>query len=298
MISTNNIRGKLRENQILAPYTSWKIGGPAQYFFEPADLEDLQEFLRQCSTLEEVPITVLGAGTNVLIRDNGIRGVVIYLRNHLNSLQQLDDFTLRVAVGVTSARLMQHCIHQGFADAAFLAGIPGTVGGLLAMNAGTADGNIWDHVLQVETIKRDGMITYRDAKEFQATYRHVTGLAHDEWFIAAKLLFAKQDGAIAQQTAQAILRKRSASQPLTKPSCGSVFCNPPGQYAARLIEAAGLKGTRIGAAVVSAKHANFILNEGNATARDVELLIQHIVKVVKQSQHIELTPEVRILGEI
>lgn len=288
------LRGNLRQNHLLAEYTSWKIGGVAEYFYEPADLEDLRLLLQRW---HEGPITVLGAATNVLIRDNGIEGLVIYLRNCLNELNELDDFTLRVEAGVGLARLLQKCMSLGMCDAAFMAGVPGTVGGALAMNAGAYGDYIWKHVIAVETINRRGEIKLRPAEEFTANYRLVVGLGTEEWFVAAQLFFARGDMQEMQHQISEHLQKRKSSQPLDLPSCGSVFRNPPGDYAARLIEAAGLKGRQIGGAKVSEKHANFIVNCGKALAADVEALMQEIIFTVKQTYKVDLIPEVHILGE-
>jgi UDP-N-acetylmuramate dehydrogenase len=288
------LRGSLRQNHLLAEYTSWKIGGAAEYFYEPADLEDLKVLLQ---SWQEEPITILGAATNVLIRDKGIKGLVVYLRNCLNELTELDNFTLRVEAGVGLARLLQKCTSLGMCDAAFMAGIPGTVGGALAMNAGAYGDCIWTHVVAVETINRFGEIKLRSAKKFTANYRQVIGLAKEEWFVAAQLFFARGDMQEMQSQVSEGLQKRKSSQPLDLPSCGSVFRNPPGDHAARLIEAAGLKGRQIGGAKVSEKHANFIVSCGKALASDVEVLMREIMLTVKRVHKIDLIPEVHVLGE-
>ena len=288
------LRGNLRQNHLLAEYTSWKIGGAAEYFYEPADLEDLNLLLQ---SWKQQPITILGAATNVLIRDRGIKGLVIYLRNCLNGLNELDAFTLRVEAGVGLARLLQKCLSLGMCDAVFMAGIPGTVGGALAMNAGANGDCIWNHVTCVETIDRFGEIKLRQAKEFIANYRQVIGLATEEWFVAAQLIFTRDNVQEMQVQVSECLQKRRNSQPLDLPSCGSVFRNPQGDYAARLIEVSGLKGKQIGGAKVSEKHANFIVNCGRASAVDVEALIQEIMLTVKLEHGVDLVHEVHILGE-
>ncbi|MEI8054887.1 MAG: UDP-N-acetylmuramate dehydrogenase [bacterium] len=288
------LRGKLQQNHLLAEYTSWKIGGAAEYFYEPADLEDLSILLQ---SWKQRPITVLGAATNVLIRDRGIKGLIVYLRNCLNELNQINDFTLRVKAGVSLARLLQKCLDLGMCDAAFMAGIPGTAGGALAMNAGANGDCIWNHVACVETINRSGEIKLRQAKEFVADYRQVTGLTTEEWFVAAQLTFTHGNIQKMQLQIGEYLQKRRNSQPLDLPSCGSVFRNPQGDYAARLIEASGLKGRQIGGAKISEKHANFIVNCGGALAVDVEALMREIMLTVKSEHGIDLVPEVHILGE-
>jgi UDP-N-acetylmuramate dehydrogenase len=257
-------------------------------------LEDLVQLKLEW---KEKPITVLGAATNVLIRDGGVKGLVVYLRNSLNKLDELEDCSLRVEAGVGLAHLVQKCTDFGMIAAAFLAGIPGTIGGALRMNAGAYGDCIWNHITAVETINRFGEIKLRQAKEFVAAYRHVEGLLLDEWFVAARLTFARGEVEAARQQVRTYLHKRQQSQPLGLPNCGSVFRNPEGDYAARLIEASGLKGRQIGGARVSTKHANFIVNCGNATALDVETLMQEIIDVVVKSSGIRLIPEVHILGE-
>lgn len=281
-------------NHPLADYTSWKIGGQAEYLYLPKNLEDLSQLLH---SWQEEPITFLGAATNVLIRDGGIKGLVIYLRNSLNELQELDNHTLRAEAGVRLTHLVQKCADLGLLDAAFMAGIPGTVGGALKMNAGAYGDYIWNYVQAVETIDRQGLVKLRAAKEFQADYRQVSGLAANEWLVAAKFNFTSDSVAKAKELVTTYIKKREQSQPLNLPSCGSVFRNPPGNHAARLIEASGMKGRKIGGAKVSEKHANFIVNCGNATAACVESLIQEVMAAVKKTSGVDLILEVHIIGE-
>ena len=286
------IRGELKQNHNLAPYTSWRIGGPAKYFFQPADVEDLATFLHQLPAAE--PIVWLGGGSNVLIPDEGIAATVINVHNRLNKLIQLDDFTIRAEAGVGCARLVQHCVKLGMSDSAFLVGIPGTIGGALAMNAGAHGDAIWNYVLAVETINRAGRVSFRSANEFRAEYRKINGLGQDEWFLAGHFLFTKADKSEARKIMRELLAKRKKSQPLNVFTCGSVFKNPPNDYAARLIETCGFKGKGIGGAKVSEKHANFIMNTGNATAKDIKALMQLIVEHVDQKFAIKLESEVRM----
>lgn len=292
------MRGKLLQNHSLAKYTSWKIGGAADYFYQPADLQDLQLFLQKNPTL---PLTILGAGTNVLISDDGLRGTVIYLRNCLNQIDILEsNLTIRVEAGVSLSLLLKHCLDLGAIDAVFMSGIPGTVGGALAMNAGANGGSIWQYVKAVEVIDQYGQIVIKDVKEFNASYRHVAGLKTNEWFVAANLNFntTKDQDKIEQTRQKSLeyLQKRKNTQPLDLPNCGSVFRNPPNDYAARLIEASGFKGKQVGGAQVSIKHANFIVNQGGATAFDILQLMQGIMLKIKYDHNIELIPEVRIIN--
>ena len=290
----DKLRENLQKNHPLANYTSWKIGGIAEYFYQPTDLKDLAFFLKNNKA---IPILFLGAGTNVLIRDGGIKNIVVYLRGGLSELERLDQFNLRAEAGITCSRLLQQAMHFGMTDASFLAGIPGTVGGALAMNSGASGDSIWSHVVAVETINRAGEIKLRQAKEFKFGYREVSGLNADEWFVAGHFNFACGDPHEAEQRVREILQKRKSSQPLDLPSCGSVFRNPPDDYAARLIEACGLKGLKVGGAMISEKHANFIVNIDNAKAADVETLIEKIITDVQKMHGIKLITEVRIIGE-
>ena len=287
------IRGLLQKNHILAPYTSWQVGGSADYFYQPKDIEDLAVFLQgwQDETL------LLGAGSNVLIRDGGVRGGVLYLKGTLNNFEQVANSIVRVGAGLSLGNLVQATLDLGMTGQAFLAGIPATVGGALAMNAGAHGDSIWNHVVLVETINRQGEIAIRTPNEFEVSYRHVVGLRPYEWFVAAQLQFPFGDRQETQQKIQELMLKRRLAQPLDEPNCGSVFRNPLNDYAARLIEASHLKGHQIGAAQVSEKHANFIVNKGGAKASDIEALISLIMDKVYDKHQVELIPEVRILGE-
>lgn len=288
------LRGELRENEPLARYTSWRVGGQSRRFYKPADIEDLCVFLRSLPENEEV--IWLGLGSNVLIRDGGISGTVILTLNCINNITMLDQNTVRAEAGIPCAKLAKFCAKNGLADSSFFAGIPGTVGGALFMNAGAFGGMTWDHVVAVETIDRHGNLHLRPPSDYQIFYREIEG-PMGEWFIAGHFAFDQGDPVILQQQIKDLLHKRSAAQPIGVLSCGSVFKNPPGDFAARLIDRSGLKGTKIGGAVVSEKHANFILNGGNATAKDIEDLINLVAKKVESLQNVCLIPEVHIIGE-
>lgn len=288
------LKGELIENHLLARYTSWRIGGPADHFYRPADLTDLQLFLKQLP--EKEPLTWLGLGSNVLVRDKGVRGTVVLTLNRLSEMALLDDNTIRVEAGVTCAKLSKFCVQQGFEEGAFFAGIPGTVGGALAMNAGAFGGETWRHIKNVEVLNRVGEIQLKTKADFNVQYRQVDGLNGD-YFIAGVFQFKKGDGEKAKSSIKTLLKKRGDAQPIGEYSCGSVFRNPKNDYAARLIEAAGLKGWREGNAKVSEKHANFILNLGKATSADVEKLMQTIQQTVYDKFNIKLIPEVHIIGE-
>lgn len=290
------LRGQIKYNHDLAKYTSWRIGGPARVFYQPTDLEDLKNYLITLSHKEKnAKIVLLGGATNVLINSAGIDATVIYLRNCLTKLTILDNNLIRVEAGFITSNFAKYSTDLGMIDSAFLAGIPGTIGGAVAMNAGAHGNNIWNHIVAVETINRAGEIKIRKANEFKAGYREVLGFdKNNEWFVAVHLTFNRDDVTKAKNRVTELLAKRKASQPLDKFTCGSVFRNPPNNFAAKLIEECGLKGFKIGAAAVSQKHANFIVNEGNATSDDVQKLMQKIITEVAKKTGINLIPEVHV----
>lgn len=288
------LRGTLEKNVSLARYTSWKVGGLADVLYRPADIIDLRNFLMTLD--EEVQITWLGRGTNVLVRDGGIRGVVILLQTGIDQIEFLEGTKVRAEVGVSCAKLARFCSEKNLVGAEFLAGIPGTVGGALAMNSGAYGSETWDFVEHVKTINRFGQIQKRSSKDLKVGYRSVKGL-ENEWFISAEFSFVEGDGAIARGKIRELLNKRNASQPVGNQSCGSVFRNPENDFAARIIDTCHLKGTSIGGAQVSTKHANFIINAGDATAQDIEELIIKVRRTVEKECGVSLEPEVRIIGE-
>jgi UDP-N-acetylmuramate dehydrogenase len=238
----------------------------------------------------------LGLGSNLLVRDGGFPGTVIFTLGALTELEWLDATTLRAGAGVTCARVARESAQQGLTGLEFLGGIPGTLGGALAMNAGAFGGETWNRVAAVETVDRAGGLHTRQPGEYRVSYRTVEGVA-DEWFVAARLTLEHGDAGAAQQRIRQLLAQRSETQPVQQNSCGSVFRNPPGDHAARLIEAAGLKGKTLGGAQVSEKHANFIINTGEATAADIETLLNQVQGCVEQTHGVRLDPEVRIVGE-
>ncbi|WP_415880855.1 UDP-N-acetylmuramate dehydrogenase [Methylomonas sp. TEB] len=287
-------RGTLLNNEPLAKYTSWRVGGPAQHLYIPENKADLIEFIASLPAGE--PLYWMGLGSNLLVRDGGIRGTVINTRGRLKEMYLADSERVYVEAGVPCAHVARFCADLGLTGAEFLAGIPGTMGGALKMNAGAFGGETWSIVERVEMINPRGEVILRDHHEFEVAYRSVKGLA-DEWFLSTQLKLSKGNSEASQQHIKALLEKRNASQPTNKPTCGSVFKNPPGDYAARLIEACGLKGFAIGGAVVSEKHANFIENRGNASSEDIEALIEHIQTQVQTQFGISLQTEVCRVGE-
>jgi len=287
------LRGDLKFNEPMSAHTSWRAGGPADRCYRPADLQDLQQFLMTLPADE--PLYWVGLGSNLLVRDGGIRGTVILPFGGLDTLQLMEADKLRAGAGVACAKVARFAVRAGLVGAEFLAGIPGTMGGALAMNAGAFGGETWPLVSSVQTLDRSGELHVRTPASYQVCYRSVVG-PRDEWFVAVDLQLKKGDSAAAQARVKELLERRSATQPTQQPSCGSVFRNPPHDFAARLIESCGLKGERIGNAQVSEKHANFIVNLGQARAADIEALMRYVQSQVKQKHGVWLEPEVRILG--
>ena len=285
--------GVLRHREPLARHTVWGIGGPADRYYEPADVEELAAFLAGLPAGE--PLLWIGLGSNLLVRDGGVRGTVISTVR-LRAVVRLDPTKLQVEAGAACPRVARVAARHGLAGCEFLAGIPGTMGGALAMNAGAFGRETWSAVDAVETIHVGGRRRWRPASDFRYGYRTVDG-PPAEWFVSCRLAFEPDTDGGAGRRIRELLARRAATQPTGARSCGSVFRNPPGDHAGRLIEASGLKGHRIGGAVVSDKHANFIINDAGARAADVEALIGRVAEEVERCQGVRLEREVRIIGE-
>jgi UDP-N-acetylmuramate dehydrogenase len=292
--SIQELRGELRTDEPMSAHTSWRAGGSADRCYRPADLADLQQFLAGLPPDE--PLIWVGLGSNLLVRDGGLRGTVILPFGGLDTLERRGERGIRAGAGVTCAKVARFAVRQGLTGGEFLAGIPGTLGGALAMNAGAFGGETWSLVTTTQTIDRRGELYSRPRSDWEIGYRSVSGPAN-EWFTAADLQLEPGDTEAGQARVRDLLERRSATQPTQQPSCGSVFRNPPDDFAARLIETAGLKGERIGSAQVSEKHANFIVNLGAARAADIEALIRYVQQRVEQHHGVRLQPEVRIIGE-
>jgi UDP-N-acetylmuramate dehydrogenase len=284
---------RVLRNESMAKHTSWHVGGPADLFFKPLDVDDLAAFLQSLDAA--TPVMWIGLGSNLLVRDGGVRGAVIETHGVFAQLDRLSDNEIWSGAGVACAKLAKQCIKWGLGPAEFFAGIPGTLGGALAMNAGAFGGDTWTHVISVATLDRKGVRHERPASDYSVGYRHVSGPA-DEWFLGARLRFEKRPG-VSNNDIRLLLARRKETQPIGEWSCGSVFTNPSGDHAARLIDSAGLKGFRIGGARVSEMHANFIVNDGTASAADIEQLISHVQQTVEQMHGVKLRPEVRVVGE-
>ena len=298
-ISAAVFRGTLRLNEPMAKHVSWRAGGVAARAYVPADLADLAAFLKSLPADE--PLCMVGLGSNLLVRDGGYRGTVV-LTHSTHGAIGMDGEYIYAEAGAASPKVARFAANQGLEGAEFLAGIPGTVGGALAMNAGCYGSETWEVVARALTIDRRGELRERLRAEFEIGYRHcaVQGgrLGEDVWFAAAWFRFRAGNRNEARKRITELLARRIESQPLDLPNAGSVFRNPPGDHAARLIEACGLKGYAIGEARISEKHANFIVNpKGRACAADIEALIEHARRAVKDRFGVALHPEVRIVGE-
>lgn len=288
-------RGQLLYDEPMSRHTSWRTGGPADLYFAPADLQDLVDFLR-LRREKDWRITWIGLGSNTLVRDGGIRGIVVATHKCLDDIEIRDDRTVYAQAGVPCAKIARQTARSGLAGAEFFAGIPGTLGGALAMNAGAYGHTTWEVVHGVETVDPDGELHRRRAMDFQIGYRSVTS-PREEWFVSAVLALKAGDAEQSQARIKEFLASRAETQPIQMPNAGSVFTNPPNDYAARLIEEAGLKRTTVGGARVSEKHANFIVNDGNASSADIEALIEQLAGRVEEVHGIRLKPEVRIIGD-
>ena len=319
--------GELRVDEPMHRHTTWRTGGPAQRAYFPSDLQDLARFLRALPAAE--PLQFVGLGSNLLVRDGGVRGTVVFTHGALKQVDLTEEPTgaplIFAQAGVAAPKVARFAATHGLRGAEFLTGIPGTVGGALAMNAGCYGSETWDVVHMVLTLTRDGEVKRRMPAEFEVSYRHVLlkggGRREEggeksaaplspftpppsplpppteEFFAAAWFRLAPGDGEESRHVIKELLQRRIASQPLGEPNAGSVFRNPPGDYAARLIESCGLKGFAIGGAVVSRKHSNFIVNTGGASSADIEALIEHVQATVKERCGVLLEREVRIVGE-
>ncbi len=289
----------VQQNIPLKQLNTWRVGGMAEYFIEPETPEQLVEFLLKNSD-RFAQITWLGLGSNVLIPDAGLTGLVIST-SKLNKLYLHEPNLVYAQAGVPCAKLAKFCAKNNLVGGAFFAGIPGTVGGALAMNAGAFGAETWPLVNEVDVLSLDAKVMRKPANDFAYAYRHITHLSNlseeSYGFLAGifKFELAAQTEDM-QASVRALLKKRNETQPIGTFNCGSVFRNPPGDHAARLIEFCGLKGKKIGGAAVSIKHANFIINENNATAEEIFRLITEVKNTVFQETGVTLVPEVKFLG--
>ncbi|PWT76290.1 MAG: UDP-N-acetylenolpyruvoylglucosamine reductase [Proteobacteria bacterium] len=321
-IAQHGLRGEFRHNEPMSKHVSWRAGGTADRAYFPRDLEDLARFVRTIPRDE--PVYFVGLGSNLLVRDGGLRGTVVFTHPAVSALRiEAQAASVPALIyaecGVASPKVARFAANHDLRGAEFLAGIPGTIGGALVMNAGCFGSETWDVIDSVVCLRRGGDLVTRRPSEFTVAYRHVElrtdsdatpnalnataehtmqlSPHRDEWFAGARLRFYPGDGAEARRVIRGLLQRRIDTQPLNQPNAGSVFRNPSGEFAARLIESCGMKGLTIGGAVVSPKHANFIVNAGAATAADIERLIERIRQTVWDRCGVQLEPEVRIIGE-
>jgi len=290
----HDLQGELKLNEALSKYTSWRVGGIAQRFYRPSDVKDLALFLSQLPA--EEPLLWLGLGSNLLVRDGGFAGTVISTSGTLQNIE-IKGQEVAAEVGVYCGKLAKLAAREGLTGSAFLAGIPGTFGGALAMNAGAHQSEIWPLVTEVTTVDRKGVLRVRQPEDFKVSYRHVE-IPDNEWFASAKLHLEVGNAEDEAKQIKELLKRRNVSQPTNQPCAGSVFRNPEGDFSGRLIEKCGLKGLRIGGAYVSDKHANFIVNDGSALASDIEALILLVQQRIEQEEGVTLMPEVHIVGEV
>ncbi len=291
----NLLWGEARRNEPMARHTSWRAGGSAERAYMPVDLEDMRLFLASLPRHE--PVYVVGLGSNLLVRDGGLRGTVIFTHGALKEIRS-EGNAIYAEAGVPNPKLARFAAMHELVGAEFMAGIPGTVGGALTMNAGCYGGEAWGIVESVTTLDRAGQLHQRTPANYEIGYRSVKLRdGGEEWFAAARFKLPPGDGVKSRATIKQLLERRIAAQPLNIPNAGSVFRNPPNDHAARLIEACGLKGRALGGAMISEKHANFIVNTGHARAADIETLIETAHSAVLEKFGIDLEREVRIIGE-
>ena len=284
---------QLRFNEPMSDHTSFRIGGAVEIMAFPQNSNELSQLLKQSALLDCKPI-ILGAGTNVLAPDEGMRGLVICLKDCMDGMQQLDETTIRVAAGVTMTRAAVFVANLGLSGLEFAHGIPGTVGGGVYMNAGAYGGEICQVCKSVEVMDFCGNIRTFTNEEMKFSYRHSVLEEQDGIVISADFTLQPKCVEEIREKMKELMGKRSASQPLDKPSAGSAFKRPVGGYAAALIDQAQLKGYQVGGAAISTKHAGFAVNLGGATAADVKNLLAQVSDIVYEKSGIRLEPEVRI----
>ncbi len=285
------VSGKILINEPLAKYSTFKIGGLADIYLEPANVDELINLIKYLKS-KEVDFIILGNGSNVLISDEGFRGAVINLEFGLNFIGIEDEYVVAGA-GVKLSKFVDFCIENGFKGVEMLAGIPGTLGGAIIMNAGAYSGEISDYLIDVDVI-RDFELVRLKKEECGFGYR--TSSLTNDIVVRARFKFPSGDIEEMKKIRREILIRRNQTQPVNFPNAGSIFKNPPGNFAGKLIEDAGLKGVQIGGAQISEKHANFIINKGNATAKDVLELIKLAQSKVYEKFGVKLELEIRLIG--
>ncbi len=287
------LNGVLRLDEPMTRHTTWRAGGKAASSYTPAGKQDLLHLLARLPT--QMPVFWVGLGSNLLVRDGGLSGMVICTRGSLDRIEVHPDRQLYVEPGVNSARIARTARDHGLSGVEFLSGVPGTLGGALAMNAGAYGGQTWDWVRSAELVNRGGELITVTPDQLKIGYRHVE-IPENHWFVSALFQLDQASSSDGYDKLSSLLEKRSTSQPLNTANAGSVFKNPAGDHAARLLEAVGMKGQRCGGAVVSGLHANFIINQDNASAADIESLIAEGRERVAAQFAVQLETEVKIIG--
>jgi UDP-N-acetylmuramate dehydrogenase len=297
-----NVRGEVRLNEPMSGHTSFRIGGPADALVTPADRQDLIELLREIRA-KGLASVVIGGGTNLLVRDGGFRGVAISLKR-LDAIEAAREYrslggsfaVIAAGAGAQLARVLNFTMERGLTGLEFAAGIPGTVGGAICMNAGTAQGEIGDVIESVTLLSPEGELVQRRRDEMGFGYR-TANVPPGHVVLEARIILRHEDEARIRANVNRLLDERKERQPWGLPNAGSMFKNPLDEAAGKLIESAGMKGATVGGAQVSEKHANFIVNRGNATAADVLALMERVRKKVLEQHGVRLEPEITIIGE-
>lgn len=288
------VQGEVLFNEPMSKHTSWRVGGPADIYFKPDSIADLQKFMQQLDA--KLDVTFIGLGSNVLVRDGGLRGAVIAPLGGLKGIDLQDDL-LCVEAGVSCSKFARYCAKNDFVGVDFLAGIPGTIGGAAAMNAGAFGSETWEFVKHITVINRQGELSVVNKADLNIQYRQIN-LDKGLWIVSVCFdLNRLSDSEYKHADIKSLLEKRNSSQPIGLPSCGSVFRNPNNDYAARLIESCGLKGFSIGKAYVSEKHANFIISEAGCLSSDIEQLIDHVYQTVLDETDVSLILEAHVMGD-
>lgn len=293
LASLQKLRGRLFQHELIAHYSAWRVGGPADLIYIPADIDDLSSFLETLPFNE--PLFWMGSGSHVLIRDKGIDGAVIITRGGLDRITMLQSHIVRAEAGVKCMELARYTAQMGLTGLEFMICIPGTVGGSLAKNTGCYGGETWKKIHCVETINRAGQIQLRSPSEFTVMNRHVKG-HREEWFVAGHFLLSFGDKNRSLADIRSLLEKHHVFHPREAENCGALFHHPSNECATRLIESCDLKKMSKGGAYISPKNANFIINDGTATVSDIETLMMHVSQVVEEKQHVRLIPDIQFIG--
>lgn len=288
-------KDRIRQNEPMKNHTTFRVGGPADIFLTPS-AEELPAVLSVCRE-EQVPVTVIGNGSNLLVGDQGIRGVVICIGSGMRGIR-VDGEKIFLEAGVTLAAAAQQAAKAGLAGLEFASGIPGTFGGAVVMNAGAYGGEMKDVIVSVRVISEDGEILTLSKEELDLSYRHSVIPERGYLVIDGELLLTREkDPDQITERMEELKKKRIEKQPLEYPSAGSTFKRPEGYFAGKLIMDAGLRGFSVGGAAVSEKHCGFVINKGNATAADICALMDEVTRIVKEKYAVTLEPEVKKVGE-